>query len=138
MKLRGASGVVEASEMAADAGTWAFQLVVTSNAVLTTATTLHFDVLTPDGPQQGEINLTIRPRNGKLWLLALTAGAAVTVKGLTAVVPALLKPGDPLDALHELMSRSNGALELAQLASVPVIRALLGVVDLVNRSAFEG
>src|SRR6185436_5288755 len=73
VKLRGLSGSVEVIDIPAEAGTWAFQLVVVSNRVLTTPAALYFDVTTPDGPQQGELNLSVRPQSGKLWLVAATA-----------------------------------------------------------------
>ncbi len=138
VKLRGVTGIVEVSEMGADPGTWAFQLVVTSNKVLTSTATLHFDVLTPEGLQQGELNLNIRPQNSKLWFVALTAGAAITVKGMTAVVPALLKPGDTIEAIQDIVTGTNTLFDLVQLVSIPVIRIVLGTVDMLYRQFEEG
>jgi len=133
VKLRGVSGVVEVTEMPADPGTWSFQLVVVSNAVFTTSATLQFDVLTPDGAQQGELNLSIRPRNTKLWIVAVTAGAAVTVKGVAAVVPAILTPSDPLAALQAALMKINALWDLLQLLSIPVIRVGLWLADKILR-----
>ncbi|QJW94028.1 hypothetical protein [Frigoriglobus tundricola] len=129
VKLRGASGVVEVSDMPPDAGIWSFQMVVVSNAVFTTSATLHFDVVTPDGPQQGELNLSIRPQNGKLWIVAVTAGAAVTVKGMAAVVPTVLNPGDLWTTLQTAMLKIETAWDLLQLVSIPVIRVGLWLAD---------
>lgn len=133
VKLRGASGLVEVVEAPSDAGTWAFQMVVVSNAVFTTTAALHYDVVTPDGPQQGELTLSIRPKNGRLWVVAATAGAAVTVKGVAAVVPAVLSPGDWLDAAQDAAMKVTTVRDLVQLLSIPLIRVGLWVVDRVFR-----
>jgi hypothetical protein len=133
VKLRGASGVVEVTEMPPEAGTWAFQMVVVSNAVFTTSVALHFDVLTPDGAQQGELNLSIRPRNSKLWIVAATAGAAVTVKGAAAVVPAVLSPNDPMATFQAALMKVNNLWDLLQLCSIPGIRAGLWLIDRILR-----
>lgn len=137
VKLRGVSGVVEVTEMPADAGSWAFQMVVLSNAVFTTSAALHFDVLTPEGPQQGELNLLIRPRNGRLWAVAATAGAAVTVKGVAAVVPSVLSPSDLWGNAQEALAQTKTLWDLAQLLSIPVIRVGLWAIDRLFRP-FQG
>ena len=138
VKLRGLSGSVEATDIPAEAGTWAFQLVVVSNGVLTAATALYFDVTTPDGPQQGELNLAVRPRGDKLWLVAATAGFAITVKGVAAIAPALVNPGDLFSTLGEALRKIDTLWDLLQFLSIPVIRVGLWVVDRTARSFQEG
>jgi hypothetical protein len=127
------SGSVEVTDIPADPGTWAFQLVVVANVILTTPVTLHFDVTTPEGPQQGELNLAVRPLSTKLWLVAATAGAAVTVKGVATVAPALLTPGDLWASLGQALTRVDTVWDAVQFLSIPLIRAGLWVVDRVAR-----
>jgi hypothetical protein len=129
VQLRGLSGSVEATSIPNEAGTWAFQLVVVSNSVLSNLVTLHFDVSTPDGPQHGELNLLIRPESMKLWLVAATAGAAITVKGIAAVVPALVGPGDVWNTLGEAVTHIDSLWDLFQFLSIPCIRAGLWLAD---------
>ena len=129
VKLRGVSGMVEVVEVPSDAGTWVFQMVVVSNAVFTTTATLHFDVLTPEGPQQGELALSIRPKSGRLWVVAATAGAAITVRGVAAVVPAILNPPDFWSTAHAALMKVTSFWYLTQLLSIPIIRAGLWVID---------
>jgi hypothetical protein len=138
VRLRGLSGSVEVADIPAAAGAWAFQMVVVSNPLLTTPAALYFDVTTPDGPQQGELNLSVRPRSGKLWLVATTAGFAVTVKGLAALVPALVNPGDFFGALGEALRNVDTFWDLLQFLSIPVIRAGLWAVDRITRPFQEG
>ncbi len=131
--LTGVSGSVEITDLPADQGVWAFQMVVVSNGLLTTTIALHYDVITPDGPLQGELNLAIKPRSTRLWAVALTAGAAVTVKGATAVVPALFNPGELWNTLGMALTRIDTLWDLAQFLSIPFIRVLLWFVDTVAR-----
>jgi hypothetical protein len=138
VRLRSVSGMVEVTDMPADPGTWAFQMVVVSNGVFTTPVALHYDVLTPDGPQQGELNLAVRPCGAKHWLVAVTAGAAITVKGAAAVVPAVLSPGDLWNSLGSAMVKVDTLWDLTQFLSIPVIRAGLWVLDRIARPFQEG
>jgi hypothetical protein len=138
VKLRGLSGSVEVTDIPAGSGTWAFQLVVVSNRVLTAPVSLYFDVTTPDGPQQGELNLSIRPESGKLWLVAATAGFAITVKGTAAIVPALVNPGDFFGAMGEALRKVDTLWDLLQFLSIPVIRGGLWLVDRIARPFQEG
>ncbi len=138
VKLRGVSGTVEVTDMPADPGSWVFQMVVLNNGVLTTPVALHFDVLTPEGPQQGELNLSVRPRSSKLWLVAVTAGAAVTVKGAAAVVPAILSPGDLWNNMGAALMKVDSMWDLLQLLSIFVVRGVLWLVDLVSRPFQDG
>jgi hypothetical protein len=133
VRLRGVSGSVEVADIPSGAGTWAFQLVVVTSPILTTPVTLHFDVTAADGPQQGELNLAVRPLGTKLWLVAATAGAAVTVKGIAAVVPALLSPGDLWVALGQALTKVDTVWDAVQFLSIPLIRGGLWVVDQLTR-----
>ncbi len=129
IRLRGVSGSVEVTDMPSDAGAWAFQMVVVTNRMLTSPEVLHYDVATPEGPQQGELNLAVRPSGTRLWIVAVTAGAAVTVKGLAAVVPALLNPGDLWSSLSLALTRVDTVWDLLPFLSIPLIRAGLWAVD---------
>lgn len=138
VRLRSVSGTVEVTEMPADPGIWAFQMVVVSNGVFTAPVTLHYDVLTPEGPQQGELNLAVRPCSAKLWLVAVTAGAAITVKGAAAVVPAVLSPGDLWNSLGSALMKVDSLWDVIQFLSIPVIRAGLWVLDQIARPFQDG
>lgn len=131
--LRGVSGSVEVTDLPADLGVWAFQMVVVSNGLLTTPVALHYDVVTPEGPQQGELNLAIRPSSMRLWAVALTAGAAVTVKGAAAVLPALANPGELWNMLGSALTHIDTVWDLVQFLSIPFIRVLLWFADTVAR-----
>ncbi len=133
VKLRGSSGVVEVSEMPTDAGVWSFQMVVVNTPLFTSPAALHFDVLTPDGSQQGEINLSVRPQSMKLWIVAATAGAAVTVKGATSIIPAILAPNDSFENIQEALLRVGNIWDFLQFISIPVIRVALWVADCLIR-----
>jgi hypothetical protein len=136
--LRGMTGSVEVTPIPAEKGSWAFQMVVVSNRVLTAPVSLYFDVATPDGPQQGELNLSVRPVNSKLWMVAATAGFAVTVKGVAALAPALANPGDFFGAMGEALRKVDTLWDLVQFLSIPVIRGGLWLVDRVARPFQEG
>jgi len=129
VRLSGLSGSVEVTELPANPGTWAFQMVVLSNGVFTAPVALHYDVATPEGPQQGELNLAVRPSSTKLWLVAVTAGAAITVKGVAAVVPAIFSPGDVLDSLGAALTRVDTLWDVLQFLSIPFIRVGLWFAD---------
>ena len=129
VRLRGVSGTVEVADLPADAGTWAFQMVVIGNNVLTAPVALHYDVATPDGPQQGELNLAVRPTGTRLWVVAATAGAALTLKGAAAGASALLSPGEVWASLGEAATRMDTVWDLVQFGSIFLIRAGLSVVD---------
>jgi hypothetical protein len=129
VQLRSVSGSVEVTKMPADAGTWAFQMVVLTNSVFTTSVVLHYDVTTPEGPQQGELNLAVRPHSSKLWLVAATAGGALTLKGIAGVVPAFTGSGEIWNTIGEALAKVNTLWELTQFFSIPIIRALLWLAD---------
>ncbi|MCE9564381.1 MAG: hypothetical protein K8U57_20280 [Planctomycetes bacterium] len=131
--LRGVSGSVEVTDLPADLGVWTFQMVVVSNGLFTSFVGLHYDVATSDGPQQGELNLAIRPSNTRLWTVALTAGAAVTVKGAAAVVPALANPDQLWNNLGSALKNVDTIWDLVQFLSIPFIRVLLWFADTVAR-----
>jgi hypothetical protein len=138
VQLRGVSGSVEVTKIPADRGTWAFQMVVLTTSVFTTPVVLHYDVTTPEGPQQGELNLAVRPQSGKLWLVALTAGGALTLKGLAAVLPAILNPGDIWPTFGEAILKIHNLRDLIQFMSIPIIRVLLWGADKVAWLIQEG
>ncbi|HUR55078.1 MAG TPA: hypothetical protein VMZ71_13175, partial [Gemmataceae bacterium] len=138
VSLRSVPGSVEVTRISAVGKKSAFQMVVLTSGVLTTPVTLHFDVTTPEGEQQGELNLAVRPLNGKLWLVALTAGFAVTVKGFAAIVPALTNPSDLWANAGAALGRVHNVWDLVQLASIPIIRGGLWGVDLVTRPFRDG
>jgi hypothetical protein len=133
VKLRGVSGSVEVTEMPSDTGSWAFQMVVLTSNVLTTSVGLHYDVTTPEGPQQGEVNLAIRPSSTKLWLVAATAGCALTVKGVAAAMPAIVNPGEYWDVLSEGVTHIHQVWDLLQFLSIPLLRFALWIIDSVVR-----
>lgn len=129
VRLRSVSGSVEVTDMPAEKGTWAFQMVVLTNSVFTTSVVLHYDVTTPEGPQQGELNLAVRPQSSKLWLVAATAGGALTLKGIAGVVPAFMGSGEIWSTFGEAFAKVNTLWELAQFFSIPIIRVLLWLAD---------
>lgn len=138
VNLRGVPGSVEVRSIPRTGRKWAFQMVVLTSGVLSTPITLHFDVSTPDGEQQGELNLAVRPVNAKMWVLAATAGLAVTVKGAAAVLTAATDPGDVVTNAAVALGRVHSVWDLVQLGSIPLIRGLLWGVDLATRPFRDG
>ncbi|MCS7022782.1 MAG: hypothetical protein NZU63_13265 [Gemmataceae bacterium] len=113
-------GVAEVDALPVRDGTWEFQVQLVSDPTLVNQSTLHYEVLTADGPQQGEVNLFIRPSSPRLWTTATACGAAVTFKGLLGLFLALREP----EAIWQHLFLSgeflyNNSLNLLALACIP-------------------
>ena len=122
VRVYAAAGRVEVEPQAAAAGAWPFLVTVVDNPLLTQAVRLDYDVeAAGQPPLRGEFYLSVRPATVRRWLFALTAGAAVTVKGVTAIVPALWRddPGRDfvLEDLPELLAAR--ATDAWQAVSIP-------------------
>jgi hypothetical protein len=133
--LLGASGQAEVEPMKPEGGAWSFMLTAVDNPWITELVRLYYDVQTPGRVLRGELYLAVRPSSGKLWAIAATAGAAVTLRGLTALAPALLGPGrlwdDWASGLPGLLQRRWA--DWLQLLSIPLIRVGLGLLDRLTR-----
>jgi hypothetical protein len=138
--LLGAPGQVEVEPMRSEGRAWFFLLTVVDNSWLTQTVRLYYDVEIPDRVLRGELFLMVQPSNVKLWTLAATAGAAITIKGFTALVPALVHPehqrDDMISGLLELLEKRW--TDWLQLLSIPVLRVGLGFVDRLLRPFREG
>jgi uncharacterized protein (DUF2236 family) len=92
---------------------------------------MYYDVRVGGRTLRGELYLSVRPTGLKLWTIAATAGAAVTVKGVAGLAPALLRPDAALDGLFDdpaaFLQRSW--TDWLLLLSIPVIRAGLWAAD---------
>ncbi|OWK46693.1 hypothetical protein [Fimbriiglobus ruber] len=140
IELFEAPGQVEVEKRKQERTTREFLVTVVENPVLTQPIRMYYDVNLPDQTLRGELHLSIRPTSAKLWTIALTAGAAVTLKGATAFVPALLNPDSAFD---EVMTEgwallNKRGLDLLQLASIFFIRGGLWAVDRIWRPIQEG
>jgi hypothetical protein len=129
--LLGAAGQAEVESMKSEGGAWAFVVTVVDISWLTQLVRLYYDVQVPGRVLRGEMYLSVRPSNARLWALAATAGAAITLKGLTALAPTLLDPGhlwdDLLTGLPDVLTRRW--TDWLQLLSIPLIRFGLGLLD---------
>jgi hypothetical protein len=129
--LFGAAGQAEVESMKSEGGAWSFVLTVVDNSLLTQLVRLYYDVQIPGRVLRGELYLSVRPSSAKTWAIAATAGAAVTIKGLTALAPALLDPeqlrGDLLSGLSVLFQKRW--TDWLQLLSIPLFRAGLWILD---------
>ncbi len=142
VKLFPAGGQVEVERRNPDAkgAGWQFLITVVENPVLTQSVRLFYDVKVPDRVLRGELHLSIRPTSWKLWSLAITAGAALTLKGITAVGPVLFR-GDI--SLEEFLTDTSELLhqrwfDLVQLGSIFVVRGALWIADRAVRPFHEG
>jgi hypothetical protein len=95
--LLGAAGQAEVESMKSEGGAWAFVVTIVDNSWLTQLVRLYYDVQIPGKVLRGELYLAVRPDSARLWVIAATAGAAITVKGLTALAPTLLSPQELWD-----------------------------------------
>jgi hypothetical protein len=130
--LLGAAGQAEVESMKSEGGDWAFVVTIVDNSWLTQLVRLYYDVQIPGGKVlRGELYLSVRPSGARLWAIAVTAGAAVTIKGLTALGPALVNPEEPwndlLTGLPELFHKRW--TDWLQLLSIPLIRFGLWLLD---------
>jgi hypothetical protein len=117
------AGQVEVGEMMSEGRAWSFLLTVVDDPWLTQLVRLYYDVKVPGQVLRGEVYLSIRPSNAKSWAIAATAGAAMTIKGVTGLVPALVSAG----GLALLQSHWS---DLLLVLSIPLIRACLAAVNL--------
>jgi hypothetical protein len=132
VELIRAPGLVEVKRMKCERKEWSFLLTVVGDSWLTRPVRLYYDVQRPGQVvQQGELYLAVRPSSVRLWALAATAGAAVTVRGVTALAPTLLHPEfmreDLLSSLSELLGRRW--TDWLAFLSIPLIRGGLGLLD---------
>ncbi|MCS6863507.1 MAG: DUF4126 domain-containing protein [Gemmataceae bacterium] len=114
-------GVAEVERLPVRDGTWEFLLQLVSNSKWSTTSVLHYAVTTSDGPQQGELVLLIRPTLKGQWTLAATLGAAVTVKGLAGIAPALANPEGFWKSLVAAPENLGSLLNVVAAVSIPLI-----------------
>ncbi len=131
VNLLGAAGQAEVESMKPEGGAWAFVVTIVDNSWLTQLVRLYYDVTIPGKVLRGELYLSVRPSGVRLWAIAATAGAAVTIKGFTALAPALVNPDEPwsdlLTGFPELLQKRW--TDWLQLLSIPLIRIALWVLD---------
>jgi hypothetical protein len=131
VELLPAPGLVEVTRMKGERKEWSFLLTTVGGSWLTQVVRLYYDVKLPEGKLSGELYLAVRPSSPKLWALAATAGAAVTVRGMTALAPTLLHPEfmreDLLSSVSELLGRRW--TDWLAFLSIPLIRGGLGLLD---------
>jgi hypothetical protein len=132
VELIRAPGLVEVKGMKCERKEWSFLVTVVGDSWLTRVIRLYYEVRRPGHTElQGELYLAIRPSNLRLWALAATAGAAVTVKGVTALAPTLLHPEfmreDLLSSVSELLGRRW--TDWLAFLSIPLIRGGLSLLD---------
>jgi|GEM_PF-3434941 len=135
VNLLPAAGRVEVTAVPRAGRASPFVITVLDNPTLRQTVRLDYTVMVEGQPFQGEIYLSIRPTNSKLWMVAITAGLALTAKGLLGLGPALFRPDSSDESLIEHLA---GLLEarwsdLIQMLSILVIRTGLWVIDLVMR-----
>jgi hypothetical protein len=134
-------GSVEVEDTARSGREWPFVLTVVDNPTLTQLVRLDYDVQVQGSPLRGELYLSVRPTQTKTWMLALTAGGALTLKGTAALFGAMAKADGGMDELlgvewHELFTKRPG--DWAQLLCIPVIRGGLWLIDRMWRPFQEG
>jgi hypothetical protein len=132
IELLRAPGIVEVERMKCERKEWSFLLSVVGDSWLTRVVRLYYDVQLPERVVlRGELYLAVRPSSPKLWALATTAGAAVTLRGVTALAPTLLHPEfmreDLLSSVSELLGRRW--TDWLAFLSIPLIRGGLGLLD---------
>jgi len=130
-----AAGRVEVSNVAKDGRASRFIITVLDNPTLRQTVRLDYTFMIDGQPSQGEIYLSIRPTNSKLWMVAFTAGVALTAKGLLGFGPALFRPETGDSGFFEHISDlfDKRWTDLVQMASIPFIRAGLWLTDVVMR-----
>jgi len=106
-------------------------MTVVDNPVVTQSVRLDYDVQVPGETLRGELYFSIRPSTGKLWAVAVTAGAAVTVRGAVAVGSNVFTQDNLIEMVLtdgiELFQRSW--TDSIQLLFIFVIRLGLSIVD---------
>jgi hypothetical protein len=134
--LAGAPGQAEVAERKSHGGAWSFLLTIVDDPWWTHLVRLYYDVQTPGkGVLRGELYLLIHPSNAKLWAIAGTAGAAMTIQGVTALIPAVFRLEGTLGLLDLLQSQwGNWLMAL----SIPLFRAGLWVLDRFIRWSSDG
>ncbi|MCE9530901.1 MAG: hypothetical protein K8T89_07235, partial [Planctomycetes bacterium] len=129
-----AAGRVEVSDVAKDGRAARFIITVLDNPTLRQTVRLDYTFTINGQPSQGEIYLSIRPSNEKLWTVAFTAGVALTAKGLLGFGPALFKPESDAGIFEHIGDLFQARWsDLIQMASIPFIRAGLWLVDVIMR-----
>ncbi len=140
VRLYSAAGQVEVEPITKPGHQWSFLITIVENPMLTQLVRLDYDVQVSGTPLRGELYLSVRPTNWKLWGFAATGGLALTAKGVAGLGPALLRYDGGLDGLVEHM---GNLVELRwfdwlQAGSILVIRGGLWVADRVWRPLQEG
>lgn len=134
--LHPAAGEVEVEGRPRDSGAWPFLLTVVANPTLTRTVCLYYDVtVVPGRVLRGELYLSVRSNELRLWTIAATAGLAITLRGVAAVAPMLLNPDDPgIDFTAGSSSWITPRwLTVAELLSIPLVRGALWGVDWIWR-----
>jgi len=131
VKVYPAPGEVEVEYRDHVGGGWSFLMTVVDNPVVTQSVRLDYDVQVPGETLRGELYFSIRPSTGKLWAVAVTAGAAVTVRGAVAVGSNVFTQDNLIEMVLtdgiELFQRSW--TDSIQLLFIFVIRLGLSIVD---------
>jgi hypothetical protein len=115
-------------------GRWEFQVFIPANAVWTHPARLLYDVETGDGPQIGEIHLSVQPPRWKRALVAATVGAAITLQSATLLFSALFGRAPDWERVLAQFNPANGlqARHFYQLASIPLVWFILYLADRVQ------
>src|SRR5262249_37311547 len=125
--LTEAPGQAEVEEMKSEGRAWSFLVTIVDDSWLTQLVRLYYDVGIPGGRVfRGELYLLIHPSNAKLWAIAGTAGAAITIQGFTTLVPAVYNL-ERFSGLVDLLQREWVACLMA--ISIPLFRGGLWLLD---------
>ncbi len=133
--LLGTPGHVEVKKMKSENREWSFLVTPLDSPLIPQFARIYYDVKIPGRVLRGELYLAVQPANAKLWTLAATAGAALTIKGITGVLQTALTPdhgADDLwfDIVEQLRRNWTNGL---QLLSIPLFRFGLSLVSRISR-----
>ena len=131
VKVYPAAGEVEVEYCDRVGHGWSFLMTVVDNPVMTQSVRLDYDVQVPGETLRGELYFSIRPASAKLWAVAITAGAAVTVRGALAVGSNAFRQEDFVETILtdgiELLQRSW--TDSLQLLIIFIFRLGLSLAD---------
>jgi hypothetical protein len=135
VNLLGTPGHIEVKKMQSENRAWSFLVTALDSPLIPQFTRIYYDVMIPGRVLRGELYLAVQPANSKLWALAATAGAALTIKGITGVLQTALTPDQATDDLWFDMIeqvRRNWTNGL-QLLSIPLFRFGLSFLSQMSR-----
>lgn len=134
--LAGAPGRAEVEELKSEGRAWSFLVTIVDDPWWTQLVRLYYDVQTPaNGVLRGELYLSIHPSSAKLWAIAGTAGAAMTIQGLRAMIPAVFSL-EGISGVGDLLQRQW--TDWLMVFSIPLFRIGLWALDRIVRLFYYG